>query len=89
MIDIAFNHRQGAFSLDVRMQLPGNGVTGLFGTSGAGKSTVADVIAGLIRPDGGRIAIGERVLFDSARGVAVAPNGADRLRLSELGSSRT
>ncbi len=73
VIDVAFSHRQGSFSLDVSMQVPDSGVTGLFGTSGAGKSTVADAIAGLIRPDAGRIAIGETVLFDSARGVAVAP----------------
>ena len=73
MIDVAFAHRQGAFALDVRMRLPGRGVTGLFGASGAGKSTVANVIAGLIRPDDGRVAIGEAVVFDSARGVAVAP----------------
>ena len=73
VIDVAFSHRQGSFALDVSMQVPDRGVTGLFGTSGAGKSTVADAIAGLIRPDAGRIAIGETVLFDSVRGVSVAP----------------
>jgi molybdate transport system ATP-binding protein len=40
------------------------GFTILFGPSGAGKTTVLDCIAGLAKPDSGRLAIGERVLFD-------------------------
>jgi molybdate transport system ATP-binding protein len=40
------------------------GITILFGPSGAGKSTLLDCIAGLLRPDAGRIAIGGDVLFD-------------------------
>jgi molybdate transport system ATP-binding protein len=47
------------------------GVTALFGRSGCGKSSVLNLVAGLLRPDRGRIAIGERVLFDSAAGVNV------------------
>jgi len=43
----------------------------LFGPSGAGKTLTLDAIAGLCTPDGGRIAIGGRVLFDSERGVNV------------------
>ncbi len=42
-----------------------SGFTILFGPSGAGKSTLLNCIAGLATPDAGRIAIGERVLFDS------------------------
>jgi molybdate transport system ATP-binding protein len=41
------------------------GFTILFGPSGAGKTTVLDCIAGLAKPDSGRLAIGERVLFDA------------------------
>jgi molybdate transport system ATP-binding protein len=54
-----------AFSLDVDFAVH-PGVTILFGASGAGKSTILQCIAGLCRPDAGRIASGERVLFDSA-----------------------
>ena len=45
----------------------------LFGPSGAGKSLTLQAIAGLITPDAGRIAFNDRVLFDSAAGVRLAP----------------
>jgi len=47
------------------------GITILFGASGAGKSTLLDCIAGLVKPAEGKIAVGEQVLFDSARGINV------------------
>lgn len=56
------------FLLDISMEVP-PGISILFGPSGAGKSTVLDCIAGLARPDAGRIAAGEEVLFDSNAGV--------------------
>ena len=48
------------------------GFTILFGASGAGKTTLLDCVAGLVTPDAGRIAIGERVLFDSAQRTDIA-----------------
>ena len=60
-VDIAA--RLGDLDLAVQMQAP-PGVTVLFGPSGAGKSSVIKAIAGLIRPDSGRIALGARVLSD-------------------------
>jgi molybdate transport system ATP-binding protein len=45
----------------------------LFGPSGAGKTSILDAVAGLIRPTQGRIAVGERVLFDRAREVDLPP----------------
>ena len=45
------------------------GFTILFGPSGAGKTTVLDCVAGLVKPDSGRIAVGDRVLFDAAQGI--------------------
>jgi molybdate transport system ATP-binding protein len=60
------------FLLDVSLQVPA-GITILFGPSGAGKSTLLDCIAGLARPDAGRIAAGEEVLFDSQAGVNRPP----------------
>jgi len=45
----------------------------VFGPSGSGKSVTMQCMAGLLRPDAGRIQIGERVLFDSAAGIDVPP----------------
>jgi molybdate transport system ATP-binding protein len=58
------------FTLDVAIDVA-PGVTIVFGESGSGKTTLLRSVAGLTRPDGGRIAIGERVLFDAAAGVDV------------------
>lgn len=49
------------------------GVTALFGPSGAGKTSILDMIAGLLPPDRGRIAVAGEVLFDSAAGVDLRP----------------
>lgn len=49
------------------------GLTALFGPSGAGKTSILDAVAGLVRPEKGRIAIGGEVLFDSAAGIDRKP----------------
>ena len=56
------------FTLDVTFECP-PGFTVLFGPSGAGKSTTLAAIAGLVRPEAGRIALGSDVWFDSQRRV--------------------
>lgn len=65
-------HGAGAssFVLDVSLEVS-PGITILFGPSGAGKSTLLDCVAGLARPDEGRIATGSDVLFDSAAGIHI------------------
>ncbi|TAK21901.1 MAG: ABC transporter ATP-binding protein [Chloroflexota bacterium] len=72
MIDIAIHKRLGAFDLDATFAVDG-GTTVLFGQSGSGKSLTLLAVAGLLRPDHGRIAIDDRVLFDSERGIDAAP----------------
>jgi molybdate transport system ATP-binding protein len=62
------NAGASSFVLDVSIEVA-PGITILFGPSGAGKSTLLDCVAGLTRPDAGRMALGEQVLFDSANGV--------------------
>lgn len=58
--------------LDVRLSV-GTETLALVGPSGSGKSSVLRCIAGLVRPGGGRVALGDRVLFDAAEGVDLAP----------------
>lgn len=59
------------FTLDVAFDAP-PGITILFGPSGSGKSTTLAAIAGLVKPDDGRIALGEEVWFDGAQHVNLA-----------------
>jgi molybdate transport system ATP-binding protein len=56
----------GSFQLDCEFTA-GAGFTILFGASGAGKTTLLNCVAGLTAPDVGRIAVGERVLFDASQ----------------------
>ncbi len=72
-IRIAFRHAFAGFTLDADFQAPA-GVTALFGHSGSGKTTLVNAVAGLLRPDTGRIEIAGRVLFDSARGIWLPPH---------------
>lgn len=68
MLTVSLKHRFPGFTLDVDFEAP-PGVTALFGKSGSGKTTIVNAIAGLLRPDSGRIAVNDRVLLDRAAGV--------------------
>jgi molybdate transport system ATP-binding protein len=59
------NNGHALFVLDVSLDIP-PGFTILCGPSGAGKSTLLDCVAGLTKPDSGRIAVADRTLFDSS-----------------------
>jgi molybdate transport system ATP-binding protein len=50
------------------------GVTALFGTSGSGKTSIVNMIAGLLKPDRGLIVIGDETVFDSEAGIDVPPH---------------
>ncbi|HEX2688955.1 MAG TPA: ATP-binding cassette domain-containing protein [Kofleriaceae bacterium] len=69
--------RRGEFGLDVELDCP-PGITCVMGPSGSGKSTILAVLAGLALPDAGRIALGNEVWLDRARGID-APVHARRL----------
>ena len=62
------------FALDVDLQLPGRGVTALFGHSGSGKTTCLRCIAGLERAGQGFIQVNDEVWQDSDNKVFVAPH---------------
>ena len=70
MLAVDVDKRLGQFSIAARFQTEA-GVTALFGPSGAGKTSVVNMIAGLVEPDRGRIVIGDVVLFDSEARVNV------------------
>src|SRR5262247_3017741 len=72
MMHVALRKAYPGFTLDVTWDA-GNEVVALFGPSGAGKTLTLQCLAGLIRPDAGRIVVDDRVLFDSAAGVDLPP----------------
>ena len=72
-----------SFEVDVRRSLgewtlersfaAGEGLTVLFGPSGSGKSSILNMIAGLLRPDRGRIRVNGITLFDAEAGIDLPP----------------
>lgn len=73
MLEIEVKRQVGDFRIEAGLRAPAAGITALFGPSGAGKTTLVMMVAGLLRPDEGRIALNGRVLFDSAAGIDVSP----------------
>ena len=63
----------GGFRLEVSFQAEGGAFTGVLGASGCGKSLTLQCIAGLQRPDAGRIVLDGRVLFDAQRRIDLPP----------------
>lgn len=70
VIEVAVRHRLGAFELDARFESTGR-LTALFGRSGSGKTSLVDIIAGLIVPAQGRVVVDGQVLVDTQAGVFV------------------
>ena len=70
MLEVAVEKKLGAFTLNALFSGE-SGVTALFGASGAGKTSLVNMIAGLVRPDRGHIAIDGKTLFDAAARIDV------------------
>ena len=68
-LSVRVRHRRRG--VDVDLDLPDGQVLAVLGPNGAGKSTLLATIAGLLRPDEGRVCLGEAVLTDTAGGVFV------------------
>ncbi len=64
MLAVDVEKRLGAFAIAAKFAAPA-GVTALFGPSGSGKTSIVSMIAGLLRPDRGRIRCNGRLVFDS------------------------
>lgn len=71
-VELDIRHRLGAFALDVSFRTDGR-LTALFGASGSGKTSLINMIGGLLKPETGRVVVDERVLVDTAAGVMLPP----------------
>jgi len=72
MIEVALRKTLPGFTLDIAWQA-GDEVVTLFGPSGAGKSLTLQCLAGLVRPDAGRVVVNGRVFDDLAAGTHLSP----------------
>ncbi len=73
MLAVDLDKSLGAFRIRARFEAQSAGITALYGRSGAGKTSIVNMIAGLLRPDRGRVAIDGRCLYDAAAGIDLAP----------------
>jgi molybdate transport system ATP-binding protein len=73
MLQVDVRRAFPGFRLEVRFEAGPGGITALFGRSGAGKTTLVNLLAGLDRPDSGRIVLGGEVMFDAEAGIDVPP----------------
>lgn len=73
MLTIKLQHRFEGFRLDVDFTAP-PGLTVLFGSSGSGKTSIINAVAGLLRPDVGKVVLAGSTLLDTRAGVYVPPH---------------
>jgi len=72
MLSVQVQKRLGEFAVDVSVSSE-HGVTALFGPSGAGKTSIILMRAGLMRPDRGRIVLDGETLFDAEKRIDIKP----------------
>jgi molybdate transport system ATP-binding protein len=72
-VSVTLGHAFAGFTLDVAFEAPA-GITALFGRSGSGKTTVVNAVAGLLRPDRGRVAVNGWQLLDTDAGIWLPPH---------------
>jgi molybdate transport system ATP-binding protein len=73
MLAVDAEKQLGAFKLSVKFRAT-HGATALFGASGSGKTSIINMIAGLLTPDRGAISLDETVLFDAGKRINVPPH---------------
>ena len=72
-LEVSVRKALGDFALEVELDCETDGIVALFGRSGSGKTSLVNMLAGLLRPDRGRIAIAGTTLFDSEQGIDLPP----------------
>ena len=73
MIEIEMQKQLGSLAIKARLELENQEILALFGPSGSGKTSIINMIAGLLKPDQGRIMVRERLLFSTDRKIDLAP----------------
>ncbi len=73
MLSVDVERSLGELRIRARFATEPGRITGLFGRSGSGKTSIVNMIAGLLRPDRGRIESDGRTIFDSSAGIDLAP----------------
>lgn len=73
LLEVQVRHKQGEFTINAAFSVEATGITALFGASGAGKTSILNMVAGLSRPNEGRILMNGECLFDAAKGIDVPP----------------
>ena len=74
MLEVDLEAQVGDFRLEAAFACETAGIVALFGRSGAGKTSLVNLLAGLARPARGFIRLGGKTLFDSQRGIDVPPH---------------
>ncbi|GAB2936300.1 molybdenum ABC transporter ATP-binding protein ModC [Hafnia psychrotolerans] len=73
MLELDFSQQLGALNLQVSQILPAQGITAIFGLSGAGKTSLINAIGGLTKPDSGHISLNGRMLSDAENKIFLPP----------------
>jgi molybdate transport system ATP-binding protein len=73
MLELNFTQTLGTHKLRLNESLPANGITAIFGVSGAGKTSLINAIGGLTRPEEGNIILNKRVLYDAQKKICLPP----------------
>ena len=73
MLQVSVKHSHPGFHLNAEFATESVGITAVFGASGAGKTTLVNLIGGLTKPESGRIVLDDQILFDAETGTNLSP----------------
>ena len=84
MLELNFAQKLGDLQMEVNTQLPTESITAVFGLSGAGKTSLINVIGGLTKPNKGRIVLNGRTLVDIEKGICLPPESVILAMFSKM-----